>query len=172
MGHPCAVGVRPPRRAGDKQAAPAVDSPCRGSIVGFRAVNLIRRRTARGRGVTADQLTFAGDGVPATSSRWPPAGSLMPGCLRDEVLDSQNRRLSAAHSPPDNANRRRAAFVGQCNTTAECDALHAARVGLFPMMVSAHRLPNNSRGIDEVATRLGSGCHLDAGVGGGASAGR
>lgn len=60
--------------------------------------------------------------LPATSSRWPPAGSLILGCLRDEVLDSQNRRLSAAHSPPNNANRRRVAFVGQCHTTAECDA--------------------------------------------------
>ena len=70
---------------------------------------------------------------------------VLSGSEREKELDSQNRRFSAAHSPPDDANRRRVAFVGQCSTTAECDALHAARVGLFPMMVFAHRLPNRKR---------------------------
>lgn len=33
------------------------------------------------------------------------------------------------------------------NTTAECDALHAAGVGVFPMIVFAHRLTNNSKAL-------------------------
>ncbi len=71
----------------------------------------------------------------------------MLGCLRDEVLDSQNRKLSAAHSPPDNAKQAtRGVYWPATPPPSATPFMLLGRV-LSPTMVFAHRLTNNSKAL-------------------------